>query len=328
MDWFTHIFAAVAIGIALGSRRKVLLAIAFGAMAPDLDALLTPVTLVAPQLWFLDHRTFSHSLLLGLPWALAVTWIFQRPAVLRLWRRVFRVDISLPMDRTVVLPIFAGVLLHILMDLLTIQGPALFTPFSATRFQLDWFYFVDIAPLAISTPLVVLTLWKLGSPKLRTRVIAVLLVAVLATGAWRGVTKAEVVAAEPGAAVIPTQNPQTWWTWRGLPNGSVDVSLVEAGRSSPLFRATFPLLQVNGSPAGLATSRAIAESTLDYTAFTSNAYAIALNATLLSDGTWALGYFDPVRLAMARYSGTENAFSPADLVVYVAPNGSVRTVWP
>ena len=78
----------------------------------------------------------------------------------------------------------------------------------------------------------------------------------------------------------------------------------------------------------LATSRAIAESTLDYTAFTSNAYAIALNATLLSDGTWALGYFDPVRLAMARYSGTENAFSPADLVVYVASNGSVRTVWP
>jgi hypothetical protein len=103
---------------------------------------------------------------------------------------------------------------------------------------------------------------------------------------------------------------------------------VETGRSSPLFRATFPLLQVNGSPAGLATARAIAESTMDYTSFTLNVYAIALNATRLPDGSWWLGYFDPVRKAMTRYSGTENAFSPADLVVLVAPDGSVRAEWP
>ncbi|TLZ62940.1 MAG: metal-dependent hydrolase [Methanobacteriota archaeon] len=305
MDWFTHIFAAVAIGIALGSRRKVLLAIAFGAMAPDLDALLTPVTLVAPQLWFLDHRTF------------------------RLWRRVFRVDISLPMDRTVVLPIFAGVLLHILMDLLTIQGPALFTPFSATRFQLDWFYFVDIAPLAISSPLVVLTLWKLGSPKLRTRVIAVLLVAVLATGAWRGITKTAVESANPGAAIVPTQNPQTWWTWRELANGTIEIRLAEAGRAAALYRATFPLLQVNGSSQGLERARTAAESTIDFTAFMLNAYAVALNATLGPDGYWWLGYFDPVRRAQALYSATENLFSPADLVIVVAPNGTIaRVTWP
>jgi membrane-bound metal-dependent hydrolase YbcI (DUF457 family) len=67
MDWFTHIFAAVALAIALRSNRKVALAMAFGAMAPDLDAVLTPIAIVAPQLWFLDHRTISHSLLLGLP---------------------------------------------------------------------------------------------------------------------------------------------------------------------------------------------------------------------------------------------------------------------
>ena len=223
---------------------------------------------------------------------------------------------------------FAGVLSHIFLDTLTIQGPALFTPFSPERFQLDWFYFIDLAPLAVSSVLLVLTLWKLGPPMLRRRLLVVLLVVVLAMGAWRGVTKLAVESANPGASVVPTQNPQTWWTWRELSNGSLAVSLVEAGRGSPLFSAVFPLLRVNGSSQGLAGARAAAESTLDYTAFTSNAYAIALNATLLSDGTWALGYFDPVRLAMARYSGTENAFSPADLVVYVAPNGSVRTVWP
>src|SRR2546427_9623059 len=131
VDWFTHIFIGVAIALALRSDRKWVLAMAFGAMAPDLDALLTPVTILAPQLWFLDHRTFSHSLLLGLPWALGATWVFQRPVLLRAWRRIFRVDISLRIDRTIVLPMFAGVLLHILMDMLTIQGPALFAPISA-----------------------------------------------------------------------------------------------------------------------------------------------------------------------------------------------------
>jgi len=329
VDWFTHIFAAVGIALALRSGRKVALAMAFGAMAPDLDALFTPVTIVAPQLWFLDHRTFSHSLLLGLPWALAVTWVFQRPAVLRLWRRIFRVDIALPMDRTIVLPMFAGVLSHLLMDALTVQGPALLAPFSAERFQLDWFYFVDLLPLAISSPLFVLTLWKLGTPKLRTRLLVVLLVAVLATGAWRGITKTAVESANPGAAIVPTQSPQTWWTWRELANGTIEIRLAEAGRAGALYRATFPLLQVNGSSQGLERARTAAESTIDFTAFTLNAYAVALNATLAPDGSWWLGYFDPVRRAQARYSATENLFSPADLVIVVAPNGTIaRVTWP
>ena len=329
MDWFSHIFIGVAIALALRSDRKWVLAMAFGAMAPDLDALLTPVTIVAPQLWFLDHRTFSHSLLLGLPWALGVTWIFQRPPILRLWRRIFRNDIALPMDRTIILPMFAGVLSHILLDTLTIQGPALFTPFSPERFQLDWFYFVDLAPLAVSSVLIVLTLWKLGPSTLRRRLTVVLLVAVLATGAWRGAAKLAVESANPGASVIPTQNPQTWWTWRELPNGSLAVSLVEAGRGSSLFSAVFPLLRVNGSSQGLAGARGAAESTLDYTAFTLNVYVTAVNATRFSDGTWSLGYFDPVRKAQARYSGTENVFSPDDLVIVVAPSGSiVRVTWP
>ena len=216
MDWFTHIFTAVALALVLRANRKVALAMAFGAMAPDLDALLTPVTILAPQLWFLDHRTFSHSLLLGLPWALGATWVFQRPVLLRAWRRIFRVDISLRIDRTIVLPMFAGVLLHILMDMLTIQGPALFAPISATRFQLDWFYFIDVAPLAVSSPLLVLSLWRVGTVRQRRALLVVLLAAVVATGAWRGLTKASVQGANPDDVAVPTWNPQTWWTWTNL----------------------------------------------------------------------------------------------------------------
>src|SRR5206468_2095838 len=130
----------------------------------------------------------------------------------------------------------------------------------------------------------------------------------------------------PGDSAIPTWSPQSWWTWQDLPNGSVRVSLVDAGGGAPAFRAYFPALVVNGSAQDLPRARAVAESTLDYTAFAMNTYTIALNASLEPGGTWRLGYFDPVRRAQALYSGTENVFSPEDLVVRVAPDGSVATV--
>ena len=85
---------------------------------------------------------------------------------------------------------------------------------------------------------------------------------------------------------------------------------------------------MNGSAQDLPRARGVAESSLDYTAFAMNTYTIALNATLGTSGTWRLGYFDPVRRAQALYSGTENVFSPEDLVIRVAQDGSMRAEWP
>ena len=328
MDWFTHILAAVGLGIALRARRPVILAAAFGAMAPDLDALFAPLTIWFPNLWFVDHRTFSHSLILGLPWAYAVTWVIQRPAVLAVWRRLFRVDIALPMGRAVLAPMFAGVVLHIAMDAMTLQGPALLSPLSAERLQLNWFYYIDLVPLAVSTPAIALALWRLGTPRQRRAIVAALLVVVLATGAWRGVELASVRAAAPGSEAVPTWNPRDWWTWRIVGNGTVEVSFEVAGRGA-VFRSYIPLLSVHGAGSpDPAAARARAEGTMDYTAFAMNAYAIALNATLEPSGAWQLGYFDPVRRAQAMYTGSENVFSPEDVVLTVAPDGSVTAAWP
>lgn len=328
VDWFTHILGAVGLGIALRARRPTILAAAFGAMAPDLDALFVPLTITFPNLWFLDHRTFSHSLILGLPWAYAVTWVIQRPAVLAVWRRLFRVDIALPMGRAVLAPMFAGVVLHIAMDAMTVQGPALLSPLSAERLQLNWFYYVDLAPLAVSTPAIALSLWRLGTARQRRAIVAALVVAVLATGAWRGVELASVRAAAPGSEAVPTWNPRDWWTWRVDANGTVEIQFEVVGRGT-VFRSYVPLFSVHGTgnpdPA-LARSRA--EGTMDYTAFAMNAYVIALNATLEPSGAWRLGYFDPVRRAEAVYTGLENVFSPEDLVLTVAPDGSVTAAWP
>lgn len=331
MDWFTHILVAVALGLAFRRRREVALALAFGAMAPDLDALLAPVVAVAPNLWFLDHRTFSHSLLLGLPWALLMTWVVQRPPVLRLWRRIFRLDISLPMNRTILLPTYAGVLLHIGMDALTLQGPAILTPFSPLRIEVHLFYYTDLLPLAVSTVAIGMSLWRLGTPRQRRAVLAALVVALAVTGAWRGIAIAEVRAQAPADGLIPTWNPQDWWTWRDLPNGSLEVTLERAGAASPLFRMDVPALHVAGlgsPPWDVSRPRAVAESTSDYTAFAMNADLVALNASELPSGTWRLAYFDPVREAQARYGGLESTFAAPDLVVLVAPDGSTTVEWP
>ncbi len=326
MDWFTHIFAAVAVAVALRRRRAVALALAFGAMAPDLDALVAPVTYLAPQLWFLDHRTFSHSILLGLPWALLVTWVVHRPAVLGVWRRIFRLDIRLPMDRTILAPMFAGVLLHIGMDALTVQGPALLTPLSPARVQLNLFYYTDILPLVLSSILIVLYLWQRGSPAQRRTALAILLMAVVATGAWRGIALADVRAETIADAAIPTWSPRDWWTWRVLTNGTAEVSLARAGLEDPLYSASFPLFEVQGQgspPWDVITPRTRAESTLDFTAFSMNANLVALNATQGPSGTWRLEYFDPVMRAERLYSGTAISFLPEDTVFRVAPDGSV-----
>jgi len=336
VDWFSHILMAVALAIALRRNRTVALAMAFGAMAPDLDILTAPAVAVAPQLWFLDHRTFSHSILLGLPWALLVTWTIQRPAVLGLWRRIFRLDISLPMTRVVLAPMFAGVLLHIGMDALTVQGPALLTPISPLRVQLNLFYYTDILPLAFSSLLIVLYLWQKGNLAQRRAVLVALIVALVVTGVWRGTALSDVRAATSADAAVPTWNPTDWWTWRTLPNGSVEVSLARAGPPGhdvgpPLFSAYFRLLQVQGQgspPWDISAPRARAESTLDYTSFSMNANLIALNATQEPSGTWRLEYFDPVLMAEYRYSGTSIPFLPGDVVFRVAPDGSVTVGGP
>ena len=331
MDWFSHILMAVALAFALRRNRTVALAMAFGAMAPDLDALVSPAIALAPQLWFLDHRTFSHSILLGLPWALLVTWVIQRPAILGVWRRIFRLDISLPMSRAILAPMFAGVLLHIAMDALTVQGPALLTPLSPVRVELNLFYYTDILPLVFSSLLIVLYLWQKGSPAQRRAILASLLVALVATGAWRGIALSDVRTETLADAAVPTWNLQDWWTWRALPNGTVEVSLARAGLEDPLFSAFFPLLQVQGQgspPCDIGPVRARAESTLDYTAFSMNADLIALNATQEPSGTWRLEYFDPVQRAATRYSGTDLPFLPGDIVFRVTPDGSVAVVGP
>ncbi len=331
MDWFTHIFVAVALALAFRRNRTIALALAFGAMAPDLDVVVAPIVAVAPNLWFLDHRTFTHSLLLGLPWALLVTWVIQRPAVLRLWKRVFRLDISLPLDRRVLAPMFAGVLLHIGLDALTLQGPALLTPISPVRVEVHWFYYTDVLPLAFSSVLIVLTLWQLGTAKQRKTVLAGLVVALAVTGAWRGAAVASVQAQAPADGLVPTWNPQEWWTWRDLPNGTLRVTLEAAGVPSPLFRADFPALAVKGlgtGPWDISRQRSVAESTSDYTAFAMNADLVALNATQEASGAWRLAYFDPVRAAQQEYGSPETLFTPQDLIVTVAADGSVTVYWP
>jgi inner membrane protein len=122
MDIVTHGLAGALVGLAAGrsSARWGTVAAVAGAFAPDTDALarlwdpLAPVTV---------HRIVTHSLVGGLPLALAVGAIF----------RLARAPAPLG---SLVAVAYAGVLSHVALDLLNPFGTAVFWPFERRRLRL------------------------------------------------------------------------------------------------------------------------------------------------------------------------------------------------
>lgn len=325
MDWFTHVLTAWAVAIALGLRRHGRLALVLGAAAPDFDLVTLPAVLLDPSLFFLDHRTYSHSILLGPLWALLFVAAVQRPRILGFISRHTRFDLRLPSLRSAALPIAAGVYLHVFMDALTVQGPSLFYPIVPDRFQLNLYFYSDVLPLAISSVVAVLFVWPRASPTARSRGVAVLLVAVVLLGAARIGVRDSLDA--DGWTEIPTIHPGEWWAWRDA-GGAIDVRLLGAG-GAVLFEGSWPDGRIERTgipPIPLEAARARAESTWAFAALRMNAYALAFTAAGDADG-WTLEYVDPVQAASVLRSGF-NASGTAYRLQISVDGASLRAEWP
>lgn len=105
------------------------------AMFPDLDALLSPFS---PDFYITQHRGVSHSFFLVPLWGLLIAlaaratirFTGERPtphAFRRLWAIAS-----------------VGVLSHILLDWITSWGTMFLSPFSWSRFALDWTFIIDL----------------------------------------------------------------------------------------------------------------------------------------------------------------------------------------
>jgi inner membrane protein len=134
MDTLTHTVIGACVGEALAGKKLGKQAMLWGAVAnnfPDIDV-LSYFWLKQPDT-FLFHRGITHSFL----FAFIVT-----PAFALLLKRIYRGKQSFTLRDSFIL-FGSGLLLHILLDALTVYGTGWFEPFNNYRVSLNTFFIID-----------------------------------------------------------------------------------------------------------------------------------------------------------------------------------------
>jgi membrane-bound metal-dependent hydrolase YbcI (DUF457 family) len=139
VDIATHALASFALARGFFPRRRwpVVVGILVAGTIADVDLLSS---LFGPAAYFALHRTWTHSLL-GTTVVVVLTALLIRYIVRQHHQPLF----------TLVLPLAAGALLHIVLDLFQFEGVALLWPFRPNRFAMDWLPTIDPWVLAILT---------------------------------------------------------------------------------------------------------------------------------------------------------------------------------
>jgi inner membrane protein len=149
MDTTTHALAGYMIaktGLSRDTGKWGTIAGVSAAIFPDLDMVLRPF--FSAEFTLKYHRHLTNSLLLIVPFSLLFAWLFVKISrVRRFW--------------TFFLIWAVELLAHTFLDLVTSYGTMILSPFSNSRFTLDWVFIIDL--VLVSTflfPLIALHLWK------------------------------------------------------------------------------------------------------------------------------------------------------------------------
>jgi inner membrane protein len=149
MDTTTHALAGYMIaktGLSRDTGKWGTIAGVSAAIFPDLDMVLRPF--FSAEFTLKYHRHLTNSLLLIVPFSLLFAWLFVKISrVRRFW--------------TFFLIWAVELLVHTFLDLVTSYGTMILSPFSNSRFTLDWVFIIDL--VLVSTflfPLIALHLWK------------------------------------------------------------------------------------------------------------------------------------------------------------------------
>lgn len=150
MDIVTHsLIGMIGASPLLESQPMAAVAFAFGSVIPDLDAL---ARLFGKRAYLACHQTYTHSL----PMIVLVGMVA--------WGACLVAGID---GMSTALGLACGMTLHSLLDYSNTLGIALFSPFRARRYCLEWVFFLDAVVIGAS----VLTLGYLLPPLLAGRAI-------------------------------------------------------------------------------------------------------------------------------------------------------------
>ena len=164
MDFFTHALLPYLLASSLGLKKRMVAALVLGGIAPDLDVFFSWAGSVLPAQLLLVHRGIIHSFFFGALFGLLLLYLAALPQF-----RGRLNDLDLDFSYRSLGLVWAGVILHLLLDYATTRGVPLFFPWQSLRYSADLFYQIEPAILAVSI-LILLGLLQGWPARLQKRV--------------------------------------------------------------------------------------------------------------------------------------------------------------
>jgi inner membrane protein len=293
MDFLTHALLPYLLGSFLHIEKKRLSALVLGGMAPDLDVLVSWIGSLYPTSLLLVHRGITHSLFFGFFFALLVLYLARQPRVKGLFSRAIPYDPDLSPGSVVFL--YAGVLLHLLLDWTTTRGVPLFYPWQALRYSADIFFQIEPAALISSLVIVAALMRDRSLVRIDKNLFVLFALFLLVVGGIRMDGKDSALAAFPGAdaAAYPESG---LFSWAVLQEDGDRYLVYEYDYLHGFASggSAFPRLTVASREEEAEKAIAIADELSTVKLFRWRAYAVAINATSFENGTWSIEYYDPV----------------------------------
>jgi inner membrane protein len=308
MDFFTHALLPYLLGSYLGLDKKLLAALVLGGIAPDLDVSLSLINNVYPTTLLLVHRGITHTIFFGFFFALLIFYLASREQIKAFLGRFIKYDLEFSAKSLSFL--YAGVLMHLLVDYTTTRGAPLFYPWQAARYSAD--IFSQIEPAALIASLLVLAelIRERHRIKFNKNILIIFVLFFLIMGGIRieGKASAESFFDGQNAAIYPDSNP---FSWVVLENDSHQflVYKYDSLTGKVTNSSAFAKITVASSFTQAKAAIGEAEKLPLVKLFFWRAYAVAINAISQQNGSWIIEYYDPVVRAQMTNSGP--VFRPA-----------------
>jgi len=149
MDTTTHALAGYIIvktGLNKDTGRWGTIAGVTGSVFPDVDIILG--IFLGTEFMIKYHRYLTNSIFIAVPVCLLFAWLFVRVSGIRKFWSFFLIFV-------------VEVLAHTFMDLMTSYGTMILSPFSNSRFSLDWVFIIDpYLSLTLLFSLIATCIWK------------------------------------------------------------------------------------------------------------------------------------------------------------------------
>ena len=290
MDFFTHALLPYLLASSLGLKKRMVAALVLGGVAPDLDVFFSWAGSVLPAQVLLVHRGIIHSFFFGALFGLLLLYLAALPQF-----RGRLNDLDLDFSYRSLGLVWAGVILHLLLDYATTRGVPLFFPWQSLRYSADLFYQIEPAILAVSI-LILLGLLQGWPARLQKKSIFIIfLVLLLLVGGIRmeGRCGAEEEFSGRKASIYPMPGLFSWIALQEEGDRYL-ISRYDLTKGTVSSTQAFPKLTAPSHLKEAEEALDAADGLYPVKIFRWRAYAVAVDIISLQNNTWNIEYYDPL----------------------------------